>query len=107
MATGEDVAIKLEPIKAHHPQLMYEYKLYKILQGGSKCAAWPGVFRRLFMSSWCAVRALVWHRRRLQRDGDGPAWAVAGGLVQFLWPQTLSQNSSHARGSIGKREISI
>ena len=28
------VAVKLEPIKARHPQLLYESKLYKILQGG-------------------------------------------------------------------------
>jgi casein kinase 1 alpha len=33
-ANGEEVAVKLEPIKARHPQLLYESKLYKILQGG-------------------------------------------------------------------------
>ncbi|KAI8467469.1 MAG: serine/threonine kinase [Monoraphidium minutum] len=32
--TGEEVAIKLESIKTKHPQLLYESKLYKILQGG-------------------------------------------------------------------------
>jgi len=26
--------VKLEPQKARHPQLLYESKLYKILQGG-------------------------------------------------------------------------
>lgn len=31
---GEEVALKLEPINARHPQLLYESKLYKILQGG-------------------------------------------------------------------------
>ncbi len=31
---GEDVAIKLEPIKAKHPQLFYESKIYMTLQGG-------------------------------------------------------------------------
>ena len=31
---GDDVAIKLEPIKARHPQLFYESKLYMALQGG-------------------------------------------------------------------------
>ena len=30
----EEVAVKLESIKARHPQLLYESKLYKILQGG-------------------------------------------------------------------------
>lgn len=32
--TGEEVAIKLESVKTRHPQLLYESKLYKILQGG-------------------------------------------------------------------------
>ncbi|EDO46523.1 predicted protein [Nematostella vectensis] len=31
---GEEVAVKLESQKARHPQLLYESKLYKILQGG-------------------------------------------------------------------------
>uniref|UniRef100_A0A1X7VLI5 non-specific serine/threonine protein kinase n=1 Tax=Amphimedon queenslandica TaxID=400682 RepID=A0A1X7VLI5_AMPQE len=31
---GEEVAVKLESHKARHPQLLYESKLYKILQGG-------------------------------------------------------------------------
>lgn len=31
---NEDVAIKLEPTKAKHPQLFYESKLYMALQGG-------------------------------------------------------------------------
>ncbi|XP_010033765.2 casein kinase 1-like protein 2 [Eucalyptus grandis] len=33
--TNEEVAIKLEPVKTKHPQLLYEAKLYKILQGGT------------------------------------------------------------------------
>ncbi|RLW02769.1 hypothetical protein DV515_00006725, partial [Chloebia gouldiae] len=31
---GGEVAVKLESQKARHPQLLYESKLYKILQGG-------------------------------------------------------------------------
>ena len=31
---NDEVAIKLEPIKAKHPQLFYEAKLYMSLQGG-------------------------------------------------------------------------
>ncbi|KAI6221327.1 Casein kinase I [Aphelenchoides fujianensis] len=31
---GEEVAVKLESIKARHPQLLYESKVYKILSGG-------------------------------------------------------------------------
>ncbi|GAV84925.1 Pkinase domain-containing protein [Cephalotus follicularis] len=33
--TNEEVAIKLENVKTKHPQLLYESKLYKILQGGN------------------------------------------------------------------------
>ncbi|KAG1679470.1 hypothetical protein FOA52_011068 [Chlamydomonas sp. UWO 241] len=33
--SGEEVGIKLESVKASHPQLLYESKLYKILQGGA------------------------------------------------------------------------
>ncbi|XAR49921.1 Non-specific serine/threonine protein kinase [Bertholletia excelsa] len=33
--TNEEVAIKLENIKTKHPQLLYESKLYKLLQGGT------------------------------------------------------------------------
>lgn len=34
--TGEEVAIKLEPVQTKHPQLMYESKIYRILKGGCK-----------------------------------------------------------------------
>ncbi|CAN6844865.1 unnamed protein product [Brassica oleracea] len=33
--TNEEVAIKLENVKTKHPQLLYESKLYKVLQGGT------------------------------------------------------------------------
>jgi serine/threonine protein kinase len=33
LRTGEDFAIKLEPVKARHPQLYYEAKLYKYFNG--------------------------------------------------------------------------
>ncbi|XP_020226910.1 casein kinase I isoform X2 [Cajanus cajan] len=33
--TGEEVAVKLEPVKTRHPQLHYESKLYMLLQGGT------------------------------------------------------------------------
>ena len=32
--TGEEVAIKLEATKTRHPQLAYEYKVYRLLVGG-------------------------------------------------------------------------
>ncbi len=33
-SNGEEVAVKLESCRARHPQLLYESKLYKILNGG-------------------------------------------------------------------------
>ncbi|KAK7389641.1 hypothetical protein VNO78_24849 [Psophocarpus tetragonolobus] len=43
--TNEEVAIKLENVKTKHPQLSYESKLYKILQGGNGIpnVKWYGV----------------------------------------------------------------
>jgi casein kinase I family protein HRR25 len=34
VVSGEEVAIKLEPVEAKHLQLEHEYKVYKILAGG-------------------------------------------------------------------------
>ncbi|XP_072963520.1 casein kinase 1-like isoform X4 [Typha angustifolia] len=33
--SGEEVGVKLEPVKTKHPQLHYESKLYMLLQGGT------------------------------------------------------------------------
>jgi casein kinase 1 len=43
--TNEEVAVKLENAKTKHPQLLYESKLYKILQGGTGIPTikWYGV----------------------------------------------------------------
>lgn len=42
--TGEDVAIKLEPIKSKHPQLLYESKIYRVLQGGCELTRYLKLF---------------------------------------------------------------
>lgn len=34
ITNGEEVALKMESTVARHPQLLYEYKLYKVLNGG-------------------------------------------------------------------------
>lgn len=39
--TGEEVAVKLESCKSRHPQLAYEYRLYRILQ--TKNGTVPGI----------------------------------------------------------------
>ncbi|PKI68292.1 hypothetical protein CRG98_011322 [Punica granatum] len=43
--TFEIVAVKIENSKTKHPQLLYEAKLYGILQGGSgiPCFKWSGI----------------------------------------------------------------
>jgi len=41
--TGEQVAIKLEPVKTRHPQLLYESRLYKILNSGGNAVGIPNV----------------------------------------------------------------
>ncbi|ESN90730.1 hypothetical protein HELRODRAFT_70877 [Helobdella robusta] len=47
IANGDEVAVKLEPSNARHPQLLYESKLYKILQGaiGIPHVRWYGQAR--------------------------------------------------------------
>jgi len=34
LTNGEEVAVKLEATRARHPQLLYESKVYRLLQGG-------------------------------------------------------------------------
>lgn len=43
--TGEEVAVKLEPIRSRAPQLLYEAKVYRVLQGGVGVPAvhWYGI----------------------------------------------------------------
>jgi casein kinase 1 len=41
--TGDSVAIKLEPVNSRHPQLLYESRIYKILNGGSTVVGIPTV----------------------------------------------------------------
>eukprot|EP00899_Mesostigma_viride_P015461 jgi/Mesvir1/23916/Mv10694-RA.1 len=43
--TNEEVGVKLESVKSKHPQLLYESKLYRILQGGTGIpnVRWYGV----------------------------------------------------------------
>lgn len=41
IASGEEVAIKLECVKTKHPQLHIESKFYKMMQGGGE--GWRGL----------------------------------------------------------------
>eukprot|EP00667_Euglena_gracilis_P034658 EG_transcript_60983 len=40
---GDAVAIKLEPVKTRHPQLLYESRLYKILNSAGNAVGIPSV----------------------------------------------------------------
>lgn len=44
IASGEEVAIKLECVKTKHPQLHIESKFYKMMQGGGE-ARMEGVLK--------------------------------------------------------------
>ncbi|KAH0941930.1 hypothetical protein HID58_001567 [Brassica napus] len=50
--TNEEVAIKLESVKTKHPQLLYESKLYKILQGGSNDLLIPSSSLCVYFDLW-------------------------------------------------------
>eukprot|EP00128_Syssomonas_multiformis_P002299 Colp12_sorted_trinity150504_noHs@18573 len=45
LTNGEEVAVKLEPVRTTHPQLQYEYRVYRILAGGTGIphVRWYGV----------------------------------------------------------------
>lgn len=46
IASGEEVAIKLECVKTKHPQLHIESKFYKMMQGGGEGQRGPGGWGR-------------------------------------------------------------
>jgi serine/threonine protein kinase len=64
--TGEEVAIKLEPLKTKHPQLIYESKIYRVLQGGRKSFLIPLMFsptHPLHFFRGNSFSQMVWFRR--------------------------------------------
>jgi hypothetical protein len=75
VTTGEEVAMKLESTKSKHPQLVYEAKLYKILQGAVGASESEGVRRGKADTGQC-VRAPPVSRscRGFPRDGTGALW---------------------------------
>jgi serine/threonine protein kinase len=59
--TGEDVAIKLEPLETKHPQLIYESKVYRVLHGGRKSFLIPLCFLPLtFFTSLEGIPSVKW-----------------------------------------------
>ena len=64
---SEEVAIKIESVKAEHPQLEYKTKVHKTLTGG------VGV-----------PFEMVWDQMRLQCDGPRSSWPLPWGSIQLL-----------------------
>jgi serine/threonine protein kinase len=66
MTTGEEVAIKIEPIKSIHPQLIRETKIYRALAGIGKscisCALFTFItlYLCVVIDSWNSQYSLVW-----------------------------------------------
>ena len=102
VTTGEEVAMKLESVKSKHPQLVYEAKLYKILQGAvgesrkvkgfvipssPSCSnhSHRSFFPFTYFLRRYSVHSLVWHgnvpARQLQRSCYGPSRIQLGGPV--------------------------
>lgn len=59
IATGEEVAIKLECVKTKHPQLHIESKFYKMMQGGGK-KHWE-----MFQGFWKKLTVITERQARL------------------------------------------
>lgn len=68
IASGEEVAIKLECVKTKHPQLHIESKFYKMMQGGGGYRGAPGWGAG---GLWSSLRACI-------RAGQGWAWGWSG-----------------------------
>lgn len=52
VSSAEDVAIKLEPLRSRHPQLLYEAKIYKLLGGQPGI---PGIYWWGHESEWTCI----------------------------------------------------
>jgi hypothetical protein len=93
---GEEVGIKVESVKARHPQLEYEARVYKALAGGGNLKSLDTLFFNILshffcililritlyvlivflpLISWYPLCALLWNRNGLQLHGLGSAWS--------------------------------
>ena len=66
--TGEEVAIKLEPLKSKHPQLLYESKIYRVLQGG--CKLLPNIVdcKMIFDNPWFVHPIIIYMEKGFWRN---------------------------------------
>ena len=77
--TNEEVAIKLENVKTKHPQLLYESKLYRILQG----------------RNWNPKCQMVWSRGIIMFSDGSCLDPVIEDLFNFV-VESFTKDSSHA-----------
>jgi serine/threonine protein kinase len=76
-----EVAIKLEPANSTSQQLLYEARVYKLLQGGGTD-----------IISRHTHTILLRQRRRVQHHGHRPTGGLARGPLQLLQPQIYGQD---------------
>ena len=61
ITVGDEVAIKLENGKTKHPQLVYEAKIYKLLQGGGNVHVQIALFSAYTFLSRSPECFVVWY----------------------------------------------
>lgn len=122
IVTNEEVAIKLESIKAKHPQLEYEAKVYRALQGGVGIpfVRWYGtecdynamvidLLGRMYIhGSLCFFFQSTWvifsHTSFFMQLSNLVYYSIFGGFVQLLQPQIQLEDRAFTRRSNGKYE---
>ena len=96
------VAVKLESVKARHPQLLYESKLYKILQVRFFQNLQPLSELTTDLTNFLSGRSrntthtLVRAGARLQCARHGPSRAKPGGPLQLLLQAVHHEDRPHA-----------
>ena len=73
----DSVCLK-EPQKSNAPQLKDEYRTYRLLTG-SRTMTCQSIMINKYVGSWDTDHLLVRAGVRVQRAGDGAAWAESGG----------------------------
>lgn len=92
IATGEEVAIKLECVKTKHPQLHIESKFYKMMQGGGEMGrkGWgrgSGWRRKLF---WRALEEKLFGVTHDLLSGGCNIYSLCSLGLIFFFPQWVS-----------------
>jgi serine/threonine protein kinase len=90
--TREKVAIKLEPIRSRHPQLLFEAKIYRTLQGGGSVNSIPQIPHSIFdfifvslflMASLCETNNVDFYSA-FQMESHQSNGMVQQGITMYL-----------------------